>query len=180
MYSTDSSIRSTTVTFCTIPPQSAALHTTHLQQNTRNYSGFAAHCWFWRARKRPCDSVNSQSAFGCMIAIRGGYRMARGWYCTKLSLSSALLLCFSSVCFLLLFLSFCRFCFAFVFCFVFMFSLELCSCSSDIFLSSRPRGPDWQPRLPAGMFYWIWLRPDRSKRRTQPQQQQSKRWRSSS
>ena len=33
-------------------------------------------------------------AFGCMVAIRGGYRMARGWHYTKLSLSSALLLFF--------------------------------------------------------------------------------------
>ena len=38
-------------------------------------------------------------AFGCMVAIRGGYRMARGWnYNTKLSLSSALLLYFSGMC----------------------------------------------------------------------------------
>ena len=50
-------------------------------------------------------------AFGCMIAIRGGYRMARGWHYAKLSLSSALLLSFSGMCILLLFLFFCRFCF---------------------------------------------------------------------
>ena len=48
--------------------------------------------------------------------------MASGRHYTKLSLSSALLLYFSGMmCFvLLLFLSFCRFCF------VFMLSLELC------------------------------------------------------
>ena len=39
----------------------------------------------------------------------------------------------------------------FCFCFVVMLSLELCRCSSDIFLSSRPRTPDWQPRILLGM-----------------------------
>ena len=34
-------------------------------------------------------------AFGCMVAIQGGYRMARGWHYAKLSLSSALRLSFS-------------------------------------------------------------------------------------
>ena len=43
--------------------------------------------------------------------------MARSWHYTKLSLSSALLLSFSGMCILLLFLSFCRF--SFVFCCVF-------------------------------------------------------------
>ena len=82
-------------------------------------------------------------AFGCMVAIRGGYRMARGWHYTKLSLSGALLLSFSGMCILLLFLSFCRFCFFVSLCSLFLFfillSLELCRCSSDLFLSSRPR-----------------------------------------
>ena len=42
--------------------------------------------------------------------------MARGWhYYTKLSLSSALVLFFSGICFVLLFLSFCRFCLVFHF-----------------------------------------------------------------
>ena len=39
-----------------------------------------------------CCSCNN--AIGCkceIVAIRGGYRMARGWRCAKLSLSSALL-----------------------------------------------------------------------------------------
>ena len=70
-------------------------------------------------------------AFGCMVAIREGYRMARGWH--KLSLSSALLLPFSGMLFLLLFLS----PVLFLFCFVFMLSLEICnvplifSCPAD-------------------------------------------------
>ena len=41
-------------------------------------------------------------AFGCkceIATIRGGHRMARGWRYTKLSLSSALLLSFSGMCF---------------------------------------------------------------------------------
>ena len=55
-----------------------------------------------------------------------------------LSLSSALLLSFPSMSiFALLFLSFCRFCLVFVV--FFSLSLELCRCSSDLFLSSRPR-----------------------------------------
>ena len=51
----------------------------------------------------------------------------------QLSLSSAFLLSFSGMCFVLLFLSFCRFCF------VVLLSLEICSSSSDVFLSRRPR-----------------------------------------
>ena len=42
-----------------------------------------------------------------------------------------------SMCFVLLFFSFCRFCFVVVF--VFMLSLESRRCSSHIFLFSRPR-----------------------------------------
>ena len=44
-------------------------------------------------------------------------------------------------------------------CFGFMLSLELCRCSSDLFLSSRPR-TGWATVL----YYWVWLRPDRLKR----------------
>ena len=69
-----------------------------------------------RGLKKP-ETLRVQScrcyAFGCkceIVAIGGGHRMARGWRCTKLSLSSALLLSFSGLCFVLLFLSFC-FCF---------------------------------------------------------------------
>ena len=56
--------------------------------------------------------------FGCMVASRGGYRMARGWHYAKLSLSNAPRLSFSGMCILLfLFLSLCRFClFVFFFC----------------------------------------------------------------
>ena len=65
--------------------------------------------------------------------------MARGWHYTKLCLSSAHLLSFSGMCFLLLFLSFCRFYFVSLCLFCFLLSLELCRCSSDLFLPSRPR-----------------------------------------
>ena len=37
--------------------------------------------------------------------------MTLGWHYTKLSLSSSLLLSFSGMCFVFLYLSFCRFCF---------------------------------------------------------------------
>ena len=59
-------------------------------------------------------------AFGCnceIVAIRGGYRKARGWRYTKLSLLSALLLSFSGMCSVLLFLSSLTFLFLFCFCF---------------------------------------------------------------
>ena len=68
-----------------------------------------------------------------MVASRGGYRMARGRHYAKLSLSNAARLSFSDLCILLfLFLSLCRLCFS-------LLSLELGRCSSDLFLSSRPR-----------------------------------------
>ena len=71
-----------------------------------------------------------------MVASRGGYRMARGRHYAKLSLSNAARLSFSDLCILLfLFLSLCRLC---VLCFS-LLSLELGRCSSDLFLSSRPR-----------------------------------------
>ena len=64
--------------------------------------------------------------------------MARGWHYAKLSLSNARRLSFSGMCILLfLFLFLCRFC---LFdCVVLLLSLELGRCSSDLFLSSRPR-----------------------------------------
>ena len=92
--------------------------------------------------------------FGCMVAIRGGYRMARDWdYIPNSLLSSALLLSFSGVCFVLLFLYFCRF-YALVV-LVFMLSLELgiidvypiFSCPTDHVLL-----PDWQPRIVFCLF----------------------------
>ena len=67
--------------------------------------------------------------------------MARGWHYTKLSLSSALLLSFSGMCFALVFLSFCRFCF--VFC-------SRCSFVDAPLIFSYPADrvlPDWQPRV---------------------------------
>ena len=36
-------------------------------------------------------------------------------------------------------------------CVFLLLSLELGRCSSDLFLSSRPRVPDWQPRIVLGM-----------------------------
>ena len=49
--------------------------------------------------------------FRCMVASRGGYRMARGWHYAKLSLSNAPRLSFSGLCILLfLFLLFVVFC----------------------------------------------------------------------
>ena len=63
--------------------------------------------------------------------------MARGWHYAKLSLSNAPRLSFSGLCILLfLFLFLCRFLCVCVF---LLLSLELGRCSSDLFLSSRPR-----------------------------------------
>ena len=63
--------------------------------------------------------------------------MARGWYYAKLPLPNAPRLSFSGMCILLfLFLSLCRFLCVCVF---LLLSLELGRCSSDLFLSSRPR-----------------------------------------
>ena len=63
--------------------------------------------------------------------------MARGWHYAKLSLSNAPLLSFSGMCILLfLFLSLCRF---LCICVFLLLSLELGRCSSELFLSSRPR-----------------------------------------
>ena len=83
-----------------------------------------------------------------MVAIRVGYRMARGWHYTKLSLSSALFLSFSGMCILLLFLSFCRFCYVSL-CF-------FCSRSNFvdvplIFFCPADHVPVWQPRILLGM-----------------------------
>ena len=55
-------------------------------------------------------NVVDATRFGCMVASRGGYRMARGWHYAKLSLSNAPRLSFSGMCILLfLFLSIRRF-----------------------------------------------------------------------
>ena len=67
--------------------------------------------------------------------------MARGWQYTNISLSSALLLSFSGICILFLFLSFVISVFKekSLFLSFFLLSLELYRCSSDLFLSRRPR-----------------------------------------
>ena len=89
-------------------------------------------------------------AFGCMVAIRGRYRMARGWHYAKLSLSSARRLSFFGMCILLfLFLSLCRFClFAFFFCSHWsLVDVPLISfCPAD-------HVPDWQPRTRLATTY---------------------------
>ena len=56
-------------------------------------------------------------AFRCMVATRGGYRMARGWHYAKLSLSNARRLSFSGICIFILVL------FPLSFLFVFSFAL---------------------------------------------------------
>ena len=86
-------------------------------------------------------------AFGCVVATRGRYRMARGWHYAKFSLSNARRPSFSGMCILLfLFLSLCRFClFAFFFCSHWsLVDVPLISfCSTD-------HVPDWQPRIVLG------------------------------
>ena len=76
------------------------------------------------------------------------HRMARGWQYAKLSLSSALLLSFSGMCVLLLFL--------FVVVFVLFFVLFFCSRWSFvdvplIFSCPAAHVPDWQPLILLGM-----------------------------
>ena len=85
-----------------------------------------------------------------MVAIRGGYRKTRGWYLTKLSLSSALLLNFSDMCFVL-----CSFLFVVFFCFVFVLFRLPCSRWSFVgvpLINSCPTDhvPDGQPRILLG------------------------------
>ena len=86
--------------------------------------------------------------FGCMVASRRGYRMARGWHYAKLSLSNAPRLSFSGLCiFLFLFLSFCRFC---VFVFFFCSHWSLVDVPL-IFFCPADQVPDWQPRIVLGL-----------------------------
>ena len=86
--------------------------------------------------------------FGCMVASRGGYRMARGWHYAKLSLSNAPRLSFSDLCNLLfLFLYLCRFC---VFVFFFCSHWSLVDVPL-IFFCPADHVPDWQPRVLLGM-----------------------------
>ena len=59
-------------------------------------------------------------------------------------------------------------------CVFLLLSLELGRCSSDLFLSSRPR-----TRYRIGnqvVYYWVWLRPDRLMWRKQQQQQRIWSW----
>ena len=63
-------------------------------------------------------NVVDATRLGAWFAIRGGYRMARGWHFANISSSSALRLSFSGMCtLLLLFLPHCCFCFCFCFSF---------------------------------------------------------------
>ena len=63
--------------------------------------------------------------------------MARGWHYAKLSLSCALRPSFSGMCKFVILVPF-SLTFLFV-CVFLLISLELGGCSSDLFLSSRPR-----------------------------------------
>ena len=85
--------------------------------------------------------------FGCMIASRGGYRMARGRHYAKLSLSNAARLSFSDLCILLfLLLSLCRLCVC-----VFLCSHWSLVDVPLIFFCPADHVPDWQPRVLLGM-----------------------------
>ena len=85
--------------------------------------------------------------FGCMVASRGGYRMARGRHYAKLSLSNAARLSFSDLWILLfLFLSLCRLCVC-----VFLCSHWSLVDVPLIFFCPADHVPDWQPRVLLGM-----------------------------
>ena len=85
--------------------------------------------------------------FGCMVASRGGYRMARGRHYAKLSLSNAARLSFSDLCILLfLFLSLCRLCVC-----VFLCSHWSLVDVPLIFFCPADHVPDWQPLVLLGM-----------------------------
>ena len=81
-------------------------------------------------------NCSGQATTSIATALRVRYHLQKG---RRNSLSSAFLLSFSGMWFVLLFPSFCRFLFCFLFRSILMLSLELCRCSSDLFLSSRPR-----------------------------------------
>ena len=104
--------------------------------------------------------------FGCMVASRGGYRMARGWHYAKLSLSNAPRLSFSDLCILLsLFLSLCRF---FLVCLCFSFALI----GAWLMFLWSFSVQQTTYRIGNHVYYWVWLRPDRLMWRKQQQQQQ--------
>ena len=76
--------------------------------------------------------------------------MARGWHCTKLSLSSALLLSFSGMYILLLLLF--LFIVSVLFRYVFLLLLESFVDAPLIFFCPADHGLDWQPRILLGML----------------------------
>ena len=85
--------------------------------------------------------------FGCTVASRGGYQMARGRHYAKLSLSNAARLSFSDLCSLLfMFLSLCRLCVC-----VFLCSHWSLVDVRLIFFCPADHVPDWQPRVLLGM-----------------------------
>ena len=85
--------------------------------------------------------------FGCTVASRGGYGMARGRHYAKLSLSNAARLSFSDLCILLfMFLSLCRLCVC-----VFLCSHWSLVDVPLIFFCPADHVPDWQPRVLLGM-----------------------------
>ena len=69
-------------------------------------------------------------AFACMVAIRVGYRMARGWQILSVECPSSIFFWHVPffLSFFVLFLFLCS-----------RWTVELCRYSSDLFLSSRPR-----------------------------------------
>ena len=94
----------------------------------------------------PFTQYGFLSFFGCMVASRGGYRMARGRHYAKFSLSNAALLSFSDLCILLfLFLSLCRLCVC-----VFLCSHWSLVYVPLIFFCPADHVPDWQPRVLLG------------------------------
>ena len=85
--------------------------------------------------------------FGCTVASRGGYQMARGRHYAKLSLSNAARLSFSDLCILFfMFLSLCRLCVC-----VFLCSHWRLVDVPLIFFCPADHVPDWQPRVLLGM-----------------------------
>ena len=87
--------------------------------------------------------------FGCMVASRGGYRMARGWHYAKLSLSNAPRLSFSGM--YVYFVILVPFSLSFLFVFFFCFHWSLLVDVPLIFFCPADHVPDWQSRKSLGM-----------------------------
>ena len=125
----------------TVPDDSTAVEQKYL---SRSYSK--------RREYRYCINLSHDISFfcfffGCMVASRGGYRMARGRHYAKLPLSNAARLSFSDLCILLfLFLSLCRLCVC-----VFLCSHWSLVDVPLIFFCPADHVPDWQPRVLLGM-----------------------------